>query len=225
MTNNIARWSLIGSSFLALALVACSGGAEVGQGPQAGGGATTEAVHADLAAGHHDPAAFVKRFDANGDGALEVAELPERMQKWIGDADADRDGKISVAELDAHRQAMKARMFQKADKNGDGALDANEVGPKRWEHLKVADADGNGSVTAAEIQTARQSGVLRGGAHQGHERGKWLARLDKNGDGTVTQDECDARVWQHVSRADANADGRVTKEELQQARPRRAEAR
>src|SRR5205085_1723082 len=36
---------------------------------------------------NHDPKAFMKRFDANGDGALQVSELPAPMQKWMGKAD------------------------------------------------------------------------------------------------------------------------------------------
>src|SRR5450432_2560802 len=39
-----------------------------------------------------DPAALVQRFDKNGDGALQVSELPEHVQKWLAKADTNADG-------------------------------------------------------------------------------------------------------------------------------------
>jgi hypothetical protein len=55
------------------------------------------------------------------------------------------------------------------DKNNDGALSKDEVGDKRWEHLSVADADKNGSVTREEIKTAFANGTLKFPHHgRGH---------------------------------------------------------
>ena len=139
--------------------------------------------------GAPDPAAFVKRFDKNGDGVLQISELPEHMQKFMAKADTNGDGVLSVDELKAGEDKMRAEhlakvdtnhdgvvspeerkaafekfaqeRFAKLDKNGDGALTKDEVGDKRWEHLSVADADKNGSVTEAEIRQAVASGVLK----------------------------------------------------------------
>ena len=52
--------------------------------------------------GHKDPAAFVARFDANGDGTLELAELPEHKREKLSSADTNKDQKLSVEELKTH---------------------------------------------------------------------------------------------------------------------------
>ena len=195
------------SGFLALSLAACSGASSepVDQSAQAEmaalgtppAGSATPDQH-----GHHgppDPAAIVKRFDKNGDGVLQVSELPEQMQKFMAKADSNGDGVLSVDELKAGEDKMRAAFlakadtnhdgtvspeerkaafqqfaqarFAKLDKNGDGALTKDEVGDKRWEHLSVADADKNGSVTQAEIAQAVASGVLKFPHHGHHGRG------------------------------------------------------
>ncbi len=53
--------------------------------------------------GHHapNPARMIQRFDANGDGALQLTELPAPMQTRMSDADADHNGVITEAELTA----------------------------------------------------------------------------------------------------------------------------
>jgi hypothetical protein len=208
------------SGFLALSLAACSGASSepVDQSaqaetanlgtppaasatPPAGSAAADQHGHGHGHKGPPDPAAIVKRFDKNGDGVLQVSELPERMQKFMAKADTNGDGVLSVDELKAGEDKMRAAYlakadtnhdgtvspeerkaafeqfaqarFAKLDKNGDGALTKDEVGDKRWEHLSVADADKNGSVTQAEIAQAVASGVLKfpHHGHHGHHDG------------------------------------------------------
>jgi Ca2+-binding EF-hand superfamily protein len=211
MNTKMINWSLVGAIVLATGLV---GSVAAAQAPQSNG-ASAEGAR------RHDPASFVQRFDKNGNGKVEISELPEKMQKWLASADTDRDGSITVEELKASREARRTEMFNKADKNHDGALSADEVG-KRWEHLQVADADKSGSVTRAELDQARAEGKLRGGrGHHGHcgaGKGQMFERADKNKDGALTQDEVPAKFWEHLVKADANKDGKVTREELQAAR-------
>jgi Ca2+-binding EF-hand superfamily protein len=200
--KNIMRTSILTSlvsGFLALSLAACSGASsepvdQSAQAETAGLSSAAPAASGSVAADQHgrhapDPAAIVKRFDKNGDGVLQVSELPEHMQKFMGKADTNGDGVLSVDELKAGEDKMRAEhmakldtnhdgtvspeerkaafekfaqaRFAKMDKNGDGALTKDEVGDKRWERLSVADADKNGSVTLAEIQQAVASGALK----------------------------------------------------------------
>ena len=199
------------SGLLGLTLAACSGtNAEpVDQSAQAETAhlnATPPGVDGKPGAERHgrgrgprDPAEMVKRFDKNGDGALQVAELPERMQKFVGKADTNADGVLSVDELKAAHDKMKAehlakidtdhdgkvspeerkaafeqfaqKRFDKMDKNSDGALTKDEIGDKRWQRLSVADSDKNGSVTREEIKTAVASGALKFPHHGRHGHG------------------------------------------------------
>jgi hypothetical protein len=214
-TKNIMRTSIVTSlvsGFIALSLAACSGANSepVDQSAQAEtanlGAPSASAAAAPAASGsampgqfrHHapDPAAFVKRFDKNGDGVLQISELPEHMQKWMAKADTNGDGVLSIDELKAGEQKMRAEhlakvdtnhdgvispeerkaafekfaeaRFAKLDKNGDGALTKDEVGDERWARLSVADTDKNGSVTEAEIRQAVASGLLKFPHHGRH---------------------------------------------------------
>jgi hypothetical protein len=156
--------------------------------------------HRDGRRGPPDPAELVKRFDANADGKLQVSELPPKMQQFMGKADTNADGVITVEELKAGEEKMRAEhlakvdtdhdgkvspderkaafekfaqeRFAKMDKNNDGALTKDEVGDKRWEHLSLADADKNGSVTREEIKSAVAAGTLKFPHHgRGHGHG------------------------------------------------------
>src|SRR6478735_3352957 len=215
------RTSIVGSivsGFIALSLAACSG-ANVEPVDQSATVSSAQVVAPPPAASvadssgrpdgdHHrggrrgppDPAEMVKRFDKNADGKLEVSELPEHMQKFMGKADTNGDGVITVEELKAGEEKMRAehlakvdtdhdgkvspeerkaafekfaeQHFAKMDKNNDGALSKDEVGDKRWERLSVADADKNGSVTREEIKTAFAAGTLKFPHHgRGHGHG------------------------------------------------------
>jgi Ca2+-binding EF-hand superfamily protein len=147
---------------------------------------------------HHDPAAFVKHFDQNGDGKLQVTELPGRMQARLAPGDANQDGVLTVEELQARWEALKAEHraamdtdgdgkisdaeraafreqkqkehFARMDANGDGKITEAESG-RFWEHLKVADTDHDGAVTFAEMTQAIAAGTLKPpGHHRHHER-------------------------------------------------------
>ena len=208
------------SGLIALTLAACSGAtaepvdqsaqqetAHLNAAPPASGSAAVAdgapgAGHGKR--GHRGPpdiAELVKRFDKNGDGQLQVSELPEHMQKFMGKADTNGDGIITADELKAGEDKMRAEhlakmdtdhdgkvspeerraafqkfadeRFAKMDKNSDGALSKDEVGDKRWERLSVADADKNGSVTKDEIKAAVAAGTLKfpHGGHGWHKHG------------------------------------------------------
>jgi hypothetical protein len=115
-----------------------------------------------------DPAKLIEHFDANGDGKLEITELPERMQKFLGRADADKDGVLTVAEMTAARDAFVKDHFAKMDKSGDGALTEDEIGARKWARVSAADTDGNGKVTLPEIEAALASGKLHFPGHFRH---------------------------------------------------------
>ena len=61
----------------------------------------------------------------------------------------------------------KGAHFKKADKNSDGFLTKAEVGDKRWERIKVADANKDGKVSQPEMQQARKDGKLPHGNGRG----------------------------------------------------------
>jgi Ca2+-binding EF-hand superfamily protein len=209
------------SGLAAVALAACSGEggdpspADVPQGtasaalekaPQ--GTTTTD--------GHHDPAKMIQRFDENGDGKLEVSELPERMQGFLGKADTNKDGVLSADELTAAREAFHAKFAGKSldpatvlknlDKNGDGKLEADEIPPRMQKFISKADTNGDGALSLDEMTAARDDFIKAR-----------FAKGDKNGDGSLTEDEVGERKWARISVADTDKSGSVTLPEIEAA--------
>lgn len=143
--------------------------------------------------------------------------------------DADRDLAVTLDEF------LKRRIeaFTKRDKNGDGSLDAVELGQapagyrqqrreQRAERLLVRlDSNSDGKLTKSEFESPVDregtSGVRRGG-----ERRKLLFSFyDRNGDGVVERSEYEAARSEEVEFAkrrrmhalDRDGDGKVTLEE------------
>lgn len=74
------------------------------------------------------------RFDADGDGALNLEEyealwvdaMRDRMVDRFQMHDDDGDGLVTQEEFGARF----ARMVQRMDRNGDGVIDASDMGPR-----------------------------------------------------------------------------------------------
>jgi EF hand len=131
------------------------------------------------------PERLIQRFDADGNGVLEVTELGEgqRAERFAA-ADADGDGILTAEELTAHMQTMapptagapgspeadsgpgrrRGRGFtpesfvQQYDTDGNGTVEVTELGEgPRAERFAAADTDGDGTLSAEEIETHFQS--------------------------------------------------------------------
>lgn len=104
--------------------------------------------------------------------------LMSRGAETVKHRDRNRDGKLQLAELRAAARDILAG----ADKNGDGILSAEEIDAWRpsaiAERFKGLDESGDGVVNAAEA------------------KGRWphVVRADKNNDGQLTRDEYVASV-------------------------------
>ena len=103
-----------------------------------------------------------------------------------------------------------ARHFQDSDKNNDGFLTAAEVGPQRWDHIKIADVNNDNKVSQEELKQAFE-GTARGG------HGNRFKEADKNNDGFLTAAEVGPQRWDRIKVADTNNDGKVSKDEMMQA--------
>lgn len=93
-------------------------------------------------------------------------------------------------------------LFMQLDANGDGVIDGNEFLQLRVSMFDRIDADRSGTITAAEIEAARQS--LPG--KQTKQSDKRIWDQDANGDGMLTLAEYTSQT-RGFNMADRNNDG------------------
>ena len=118
-------------------------------------------------------------------------------------------GAITPTELHSFGVARRAARFARADRNNDQKLEPSEVGPIRWDYLRVADADRDGTVTLDEVERAVASGTLKGMSAE-----EVFQLLDRNGDGVIDLTRAPARERALLAPADTDHDSKVTLEEL-----------
>ena len=117
------------------------------------------------------------RMDANNDGRLDRADREARQNARFDRIDTDGNGSLSREEFAAMRSAgggemregrrgkrhggwgrMGGRgMMQNLDANGDGAITKAEFTAHAMTRFAAADADNDGTVTAAERKAAREA--------------------------------------------------------------------
>lgn len=165
-------------------------------------------------------------------------DTPRRMQ-----IDANGDGAIDRNE--AAKLPRLAEKFDELDKNGDGRLDSNERPQRKRRHggrhggIERADADGDGRISRAELESAEAARIETGGKRGDHGRSLLddFDSIDSNKDGHLVRGEL--RTWQermrpqraaeHAQRANAqfaeadlNRDGKLSRVEVEEKMPHAA---
>ncbi|OMO60690.1 Calcium-binding EF-hand [Corchorus capsularis] len=124
-----------------------------------------------------------KKFDVNGDGKISSSELgsimgslgqkpaDDELQKMIREFDSDGDGFINFKEF--------------VELNTKG-VDSDEVLANLKDAFSVYDIDGNGSITAEELQEVLQS---LGDECSLAECRKMISGVDSDGDGMIDFEE------------------------------------
>jgi Ca2+-binding EF-hand superfamily protein len=164
------------------------------------------------------------RFDKNGDGVIDAAELEsafvagmERRMGWRGRRgqganprqmflqrfDENRDGKVTKDEfLGAVR-----RRFAELDLNNDGRITDDDL-PPMMRGRGVLSGGGDGGPTMGRGGGRMAGGGMGLGMGGGGGLG-FLRQADANKDGVVTLDEALAHAEKELARLDKNRDGTV----------------
>lgn len=105
-------------------------------------------------AGRGGPGNALAQFDANKDGAVTQAEIDETRTGRLKQFDKNGDGKLSLEEyqalwLDAYRTEM-VRAFQRHDADGDAAVTIEEFNRNFANIVRRADRNGDGKVDAQD---------------------------------------------------------------------------
>lgn len=105
---------------------------------------------------------LLKRFDADGDGTLNAAELSEMGNGKMGNHKKG-DHKEDGAKKDGHKK--------EGHKKGEG-----KMGKRGAKHFEKLDADGNGSISMEEMQAR-------------HNPAKMIEKLDADKSGGLSMEE------------------------------------
>jgi Ca2+-binding EF-hand superfamily protein len=154
------------------------------------------------------------KFDTNGDGAIDLAELqavrPNATVDQFNAADKDHNGLLSRDEL---RDAGRAMRGPPIDTNNDGAISFEELQAQRpnvtQEQFAGLDADKNGTLSREELR----SGMGR----------RIFNRLDADSSGGISFEELAQRMPQlsqeRFNKLDKDGNGQLSQGELSSVRP------
>ncbi len=114
--------------------------------------------------------------------------------------------------------------FDAMDADKDGKLTEAEIDTYRKAEAAKADADGDGKMSAAELAAAH---IARATTEANTRAAEMIASLDSDGDGLLSAAEMTNRPLpaRLFDRIDADSDGAVTKAEIEAVRDRMAEGR
>jgi Ca2+-binding EF-hand superfamily protein len=119
--------------------------------------------------------------------------------------------------------AMLLEMFDTLDADGDGSISAAELAAHREAMFAAADANGDGVLDKDEI-IAHQVAVMA--ERMGRRADRMLERRDVNGDGSLSLEEMGkGPAEMNFSRFDTDGDGMISKEELEAGAKRMGEMR
>lgn len=102
-------------------------------------------------------------------------------------------------------------MFEKFDADGDGSVTRAEADEYVAGQMTTNDADSSGSLSLAEFE-----GVWLVQMREGMVRA--FQRMDRDGDGEITQAEIDQPLDRVFARADRNDDGAIEQSELRRGK-------
>jgi hypothetical protein len=120
-------------------------------------------------------------------------------------------GGLALA-IGAHAGEDKTQMM---DTNKDGMISAAEHSAGAKAKFGKLDADGDGRVTAAEMDTAHSGAGAAGGAAPAMSSAEKIKAIDTDGDGAITAAEHEQGSRGMFTKMDANGDGNLSAEEMQ----------
>lgn len=148
-----------------------------------------------------EQAAFLERFDTDGDGLVTRQEIEVARAAEFNAADSDADGTLSFSELEALEQQQQEErlnsefaLLDQDDSDGVSLTEFTEGHPQNdavaaTAVFGFADLDSGGSLSLAELDALKQGGPE-----------PWrYANLDQDGDGNVSKDEFTSATPPHRS--------------------------
>ena len=178
------------------------------------------AIQAD--SGQHGKGRFMALFDTNGDDVVTTEEFKAAAAERFRKMDSDSSGSVTQDEFNSYisekREKWSAVKFQKMDTNGDGNISQAEYldykQQKAQRRFHRMDKNVDGLVSTDEFDDSKHYGKK----HGRYGKGKIFAKLDKNSDGEITQDESLTAWTEWFTKIDLNGDNVVTVDEVREYR-------
>ncbi|WVZ26523.1 hypothetical protein V8G54_005067 [Vigna mungo] len=124
-----------------------------------------------------------KKFDVNGDGKISASELGTMMRS-LGQAATEQEVDNMIREVDGDGDGcISLQEFIELNTKG---VDSDEVMENLKDAFSVFDMDGNGFITAEELNTVMQS---LGEECSLAECRRMIGGVDRDGDGTIDFEE------------------------------------
>ena len=186
------------------------------------------AVHASAqpggGPGRHGMPSF-EQLDRDKNGSVSPAELQAEIASHFAQLDQNKDGRVTKQEAEAFATSKRAEheaqhaahakeRFAQQDANKDGKLSKQEMARLPGDWFERLDLNGDGFVTADEMDDAHAAMKDRFGkkfAGHGAER---FAKLDADKNGSVDQSEIAAHAKERFGRLDADKNGVLSKDGL-----------
>ncbi len=114
-----------------------------------------------------------QELDADGNGQVTQAEIQSHQARLLNDHDADRDGGLSLEEYEsvwlAQSRNRMVRRFQRLDADGNGTVTTAEMERMGERMLTRADRNSDGAISQDELRGPRGRGPGRGGCQDGED--------------------------------------------------------
>ena len=103
------------------------------------------------------PEAFIKKWDPDKDGTLDMTEVKNAASAHFRTVDRDKDGKLSQKDVDG---MITETDFKKFNPDGDKTLEENEYLNLVEARFNAANPDGDKTIEADELTTAAGKSLM-----------------------------------------------------------------